>query len=452
MSASAAGWQAAGGAAVLLAGALLLATDLPAWNTLWYLFAWYGWLLVLDAWLARHGRSWLRGRRRELLLAMAWSIPFWYLFEAYNLRLANWYYVFVLRSDLLQLAVSLLAFATVIPACLLHADLVAAWWPAAGVRLPPWRLTRSRWWALAGLAAICALAPLLSPRLAFALVWFAPLLPAELACRRLGVPSPLGDLERGRPARMLHLLAGGLLAGGVWEGLNFWARCKWIYTVPFFERLKLFEMPLLGFLGFPVLALSAAAVWSLLRAFVPAEWRADPAAVVEGRSHAAPAPLPSRTAVAVTLLAVVAGAAVYPLVVRCTVESRRPLLAELPSLTAADGRALSEAGLSTPERLERAVAREGIAAVARRSGVTPASLAPAWRHAELALHKGMGAHSAGQLLAAGVTDVGALGVEDAAALHARLRRLALAAGDSPPRRAVVEVWVQAARGRTRPRR
>jgi hypothetical protein len=56
----------------------------------------------------------------------------------------------------------------------------------------------------------------------------------------------------------------GFIAGGLWEFFNYWAQVKWIYTVPFFEELKLFEMPLAGFLGFPPFAVECALVYRLL--------------------------------------------------------------------------------------------------------------------------------------------------------------------------------------------
>src|SRR5688572_1923722 len=282
-------WWGLAGLALFLAGLWLLAADVPAWNTAWYLFGWYGWLLALDALLARRGRSWLAGpRRRELPAMMLWSIPFWYLYEAFNLRLQNWYYVFALRDDLAQLLVSLLAFAPFFPACLIHAELAAAFWPAGRAAAPlrrPLGAPATAAIALLGVASVVA--PLLWPRWAFPLVWGATLWLPELACRRLGAPSTLAELEAGRPQRLLHLLAGGLLAGLVWELLNFWARCKWIYTVPFFDRLKLFEMPLLGFLGFPPLAVGAAATWSLLQP-VPRQRSEERRVGKEGRSRWSP--------------------------------------------------------------------------------------------------------------------------------------------------------------------
>jgi hypothetical protein len=40
----------------------------------------------------------------------------------------------------------------------------------------------------------------------------------------------------------------------LWELWNFWAQSKWVYQIPFFDRWRLFEMPLAGYLGFPPFA------------------------------------------------------------------------------------------------------------------------------------------------------------------------------------------------------
>jgi hypothetical protein len=135
-----------------------------------------------------------------------------------------------------------------------------------------------------------------------------------------------------------------------------------------------------------------------------------------------------------------------------TVRSRRPLLDELAGLGAGGAEALGRAGIPSPEKLERAVARRGLAAVAADARLSPAQLAPAARHAALALHKGMGTRAAAQLIAIGVPDVATLGRQDAVALAARLHALGNRTSGDVPRHPEVKVWVEAARGRTRPQR
>jgi uncharacterized protein DUF4332 len=435
-------WWSLAAVPLFAAGLWTLLADVPGWNAVWYVFAWYAWLLALDAAVfALSRRSWIATQGRRLPAMLLASVPFWYLYEAYNLRLENWYYVFTLRNDRLQLLVSVLAFATVLPACFLHAELAAAAGLFERLRWRPLRVTRAVEGTVAALGVASLVAPLLWPRWAFPLVWGATLWLPELANWRRGGEPLLRDLSQGRPQRLLRLLAGGLVAGLVWELLNFWARCKWIYTVPFFDRLKLFEMPLLGFLGFPPLAVGAFATWSLLQPAPRPETDTTP-------RRALRKPL---LAIA-SLVAAVFCVQVFGQVLADTVRSRRPLLDELAGLGADGAAALERAGIETPERLERAVARRGVSAVAAAAHLRTEMLAPAARQAALAIHKGMGSRAAAQLAAVGVPDVATLGRHDAAALAARLRDLRNRTGAETPRDAEVQVWVEAARGRTRPRR
>jgi hypothetical protein len=52
--------------------------------------------------------------------------------------------------------------------------------------------------------------------------------------------------------------------GFLWEAFNYGSARGWIYTIPFVERPKLFEMPLLGYLGYLPFLLEAGAALALL--------------------------------------------------------------------------------------------------------------------------------------------------------------------------------------------
>ena len=441
-------WWSLAAVPLFAIGLWTLVADVPGWNVVWYLFAWYSWLLALDAAVfALSGRSWIAAQGRRLPALLFVSVPFWYLYEAYNLRLENWYYVFTLRDDRLQLFVSILAFATVFPACFLHAELMAAARVCERVRWKPLRVTRALELTIGGLGIASLAAPLIWPRWAFPLVWGATLWLPELANWRRGGESLLRDLSQGRPQRLLHLLTGGLVAGLVWELFNFWARCKWIYTVPFFDRLKLFEMPLLGFLGFPPLAVGAFATWSLLLPVSGTKPARDDDVASDTRLSLRK-PLLIVLAVAVPMFCL----HVFRHVLADTVRSRRPVLDELADLGADGAAALRRIDIPTPERLETAVARRGLAAIAAASHLPAEKLEPAARQAALAIHKGMGSRAAAQLIGVGVPDVANLGRQDPAALPASLWALGNRNSSDVPRLAEVQVWIEAARGRTRPRR
>ena len=60
----------------------------------------------------------------------------------------------------------------------------------------------------------------------------------------------------------------GLVCGLLWETWNFRSGAKWTYSIPFVGQFRIFEMPVLGFLGFIPFALecyvikeAAALIW-----------------------------------------------------------------------------------------------------------------------------------------------------------------------------------------------
>jgi hypothetical protein len=83
-----------------------------------------------------------------------------------------------------------------------------------------------------------------------------------------GQPSIANDLSHGDWRRLWSLLLSGLLCGVLWEFWNYWAISKWTYTVPFFGGTKIFEMPILGFLGFPPFAVECWVMYIFLRSLL----------------------------------------------------------------------------------------------------------------------------------------------------------------------------------------
>ena len=443
----------AAGALLLAAGVWTLVADVPVLNTCWYLPAWYGYLAVLSGLIhLRRGESLPLSRPRELGAMLFWSVPFWFIFEAYNLAIRNWYYVFTLRSDLAAGAVAFLAFATVLPACFFHAELLAAFGLFERMRWRPLRVGRGLEAALVAAGAACMIMPVVLPRYAFWMVWGAALGLPAVCNRRARAPSLLADLEAGRPGRLLRLAAGGMIAGGVWECANYWARCKWIYTVPGLEDWKLFEMPVAGFLGFPVLALAGFESYSLVCHLLRGGRHWEPAARAATGESGSPARSGAMRLAAAGIIAYALSVLIFMLLRAAPVGARRPLLAEIQWLEPRDRERLAAARVRTPERLVRALADRGAERLADEAGIPDERLEAAGRQATLAIHKGMGAAAARGLLAAGVQGVAELAGRDPAALHARLAASMQAEGLRPPRLEEVQVWVRAARPHGRPRR
>jgi hypothetical protein len=235
--------------------------------------AWTAYLLLIDAMVhAVRGQSRLRDQPADFLAGAALSIPLWLVFEAYNLRLANWTYAGVPMSWAGALLGYGWSFSTITPAILETADLVEAfgWFkPAPPLRFSP----AEESWAI-GFGAFCLLLPILLPqRVAaylFVLVWVGFFFLLDPINHRLGRTSLVGDFAQGRRGRFYSLLISGWICGWFWEFWNYWAAAKWYYIFPIMQRYKVFEMPAAGYLGFLPFALECFAMYTT--AFGLVEW------------------------------------------------------------------------------------------------------------------------------------------------------------------------------------
>jgi len=101
-------------------------------------------------------------------------------------------------------------------------------------------------------------------------VWLGFFLLLDPLNARAGGESLLGDWRDGRMGRAINLLAAGLVCGLLWEFWNYWAGAKWAYNVPILPDVKIFEMPILGFAGFPAFALECFVMYVAVRRYL---WR-----------------------------------------------------------------------------------------------------------------------------------------------------------------------------------
>lgn len=404
-----------------------------------YLACWYPTIVLMAAVIARaEGCDPFSGHRIHALSLFAWSAVFWFFFELLNWRIDNWYYVYVPADRLSRWVGISLAFATVLPAIFLAARVLETWGVMRSVPTRPFRVTQLGLRISVVVGSAFLLLPLLWPRRFFPLVWGATTLLAEPALyRRAPRWSLLADLARGEAGRPLRLLTGGAAIGLLWETYNSFARSRWIYTVPGLEDLKLFEMPLLGFLGFPVFALECWSVFHLLASYgisTPEEPLAGPVRL--GRK-------------AVTaVLGVAFSVFVLAGMERYTIGSTTPSIAEVPGLPASVAYRLAAEGMSAFQ-LAVVPADE----LARAAGGDVEEAARWAQSARLVTLRGIGTLNARRLVSVGVRDVATLAVQDPDSLAARLR--AAAPHGAEPRRptlAEVRVWVRAALQATLPER
>ena len=88
------------------------------------------------------------------------------------------------------------------------------------------------------------------PRYFYPLMWVSLVLILEPINVWLGKRSILTRLHHGDWRTVIALGTGALTCGFFWEMWNYLSYPKWIYHVPFADFWHLFEMPLLGYLGY----------------------------------------------------------------------------------------------------------------------------------------------------------------------------------------------------------
>jgi hypothetical protein len=227
----------------------------------WFDFVWAGYILAGDAvvW-GRAGRSLLHGGGWRTAALFALSVPVWWAFEIANWRLGNWRYVgTTVYGGQAHVLLKALSFVFVLPALATSRDLLRSFvrfpHPPA-VPLPPWTAP-----ALVAFGLACVPLLYLLPDQAFPLVWVAPWCVldgvAELRGRR---PNVLALVREGRAGPVLLVAVAGLGTGILWELWNWGAVPHWDYRIPYVGFLPLFEMPVLGYLGYPPFALVADAL------------------------------------------------------------------------------------------------------------------------------------------------------------------------------------------------
>jgi hypothetical protein len=241
-----------------------------SWNTP---IAWTGFILFADGivWQARRN-SWIRSNGREFVFLALASIPLWLVFEGYNQLIRNWYYTGLPENFALRMFGYAWSFATIWPAMFEGAELIAAVraGKAGGLPAPP-ALPAHPAFSIAAGGVMLALPFLVPPAIATymaAPVWLGFIFLLDPLNARLGGESLLADLPAGQWDRLINLALSGLLCGVLWEFWNYWAGAKWHYTVPIMENLKVFEMPLPGYLGFPAFALECFTMYVFVRVVV----------------------------------------------------------------------------------------------------------------------------------------------------------------------------------------
>jgi hypothetical protein len=254
-----------------------------------------------------------------------------------------------------------------------------------------------------------------------------------------GGRSLLKDLEEGNPRKIYLLLMAGLICGFLWEFWNFWALSKWIYTVPFFDKLKGFEMPYLGFLGFPPFAVQAYVMYNSISLF---RFRRGWEESMDRLN------LEKRTRPLTAILAAILVGSFCVLIFRAidskTVDSYYPRLKDAYWIELKYREELPRVGIATlSELLLKTRNKRDRDELALRLLIPREELIQWIEKAQLVQLKGMGTENLRLLEGAEIHSVSVLAAQDPGTLYEMMKTQF--PGSPIPRRAILRIWIREAR-------
>jgi hypothetical protein len=405
-----------------------------------YCFAWWSYILIIDAIIFRlKGNSLIVNRTKEFFLMIPWSVFIWLIFEAANLTLENWYYINLPNFIVERWLGYAVAYGTVLPGIFETTEFLETLPVFKEIRIKKIILSEKGHHVFVLLGVLCLVFSVTITKFFFPLIWFGFIFLLEPFNYRYGGRSLLKDLEDGNPRKIYLLLIAGLICGLLWEFWNFWSNSKWIYTVPFFEKMKGFEMPVLGFLGFPPFAVQVYVMYNFISLFRSGRgWEES-----TYRLH-----LDRKTRPLTIILTGILIASFYILVFKAidlrTVDSFKVRLQDAYWIDPQYRKELPRVGIATLDDLIlKTRDKNEREELALRLLIPKETLIHWIEQAQLVQLKGLGVENLHLLEKVGVNSVSELASEDPEKLYKKMKQSIK--GRPIPRKAKIRIWVNEAR-------
>ena len=219
----------------------------------WYFpIVWFGYILTIDALVYKlRGNSLISNRFQQILGMFLISMLFWWIFEFVNIPIKNWSYTGLEGLNNQKNLLCSLSFSTVLPALFETFELIRSIHLFDKKKLhKKHKITKRFLHFMIFVGAIFFITPALLPTFAFPLVWLSLFFILDPINYLHKQPSIVGHMKDGKLATLLSLLLSGIILGFLWEFWNYWAIPKWTYDIPFVGFFKIFEIPVLGYLGY----------------------------------------------------------------------------------------------------------------------------------------------------------------------------------------------------------
>jgi len=289
------------------------------------------------------------------------------------------------------------------------------------------------------LGVLCLVSSVAIPKYFFPLIWVGFIFLLEPFNYRFGGRSLLKDLEEENPRKIYLLFIAGLICGLLWEFWNFWSLSKWIYTVPFFEEMKGFEMPALGFLGFPPFAIQAYVMYNFISLFrFGRGWEESTYRLHLGKKTR---PL---TMILIAILIVSFYILIFRQIDLKTVDSYEVRLQDAYWIDAEYRKELPRVGIaSLDDLISKTGDKQERDELALRLLIPREKLILWIEKTQLVQLKGLGTENLRLLEKMGIDSIAALAAEDPEELHKKMEQVSQ--GRSIPQKAKIRIWIKGAR-------
>jgi hypothetical protein len=432
------------GILILLLSEIFLFKKVDPFYSWFYCFAWWSYILIIDAMIYRlKGNSLILSRTKEFFLMIPWSLFIWLIFEAANFSLENWYYINLPHSSVERWLGYAIAYGTVLPGMFETTELLEALGFFKRAKIKKTKISPDGYTVLIILGTLCLVSSVLIPEYFFPLIWVGFIFLLEPFNYRFGGKSLLKDLEEGKPQKIYLLLIAGLICGFLWEFWNFWAQSKWIYTVPFFQKRKGFEMPFLGFFGFPPFAVQAYIMVNFISLFRSGRGWEESTYRLNLERKTRPLTM-ILTAILIGCFSIL----IFRAIDFNTVDSYYPRLKDAYWIEPQYRRELPKVGIATlDDLLSKTREKKERDELALRL-LIPKELLIQWMEkAQLVQLNGLGIENLQVLEAVGISSISALATEDSGKLYEKIGQVSQTR--IPPQKTKIRIWIREARKKVR---
>jgi len=232
---------------------------------------WISYIIIINSLCyMRTGVSLLTHNTSYILKLFPLSALFWWIFEYLNRFTTNWYYTGTGElSALRYIAEASLAFSTVLPAVMSTAAFLYSF-PVLYAGMDSYIKinavhSKSLWFTVFLLSGSGLAFTGVFPEILFPLLWISPLLIIVSFSALSGNHTVFSGIVRGDWRSAIVYAMAALMCGFFWEMWNINSMAKWIYSIPYVQGFKIFEMPMPGYAGYLPFGLECAVVAGLIR-------------------------------------------------------------------------------------------------------------------------------------------------------------------------------------------